>query len=685
MINLKPGNRKKHIYLILLLVAGILPVYAQDSLLRAIESATGDSVKIELMLKLADSYSRTDNNQLAGEYYREAISLATVTENLKLQVSGLDKLGTHVRRAGLYDQSLEYHLHALELAPPLNDNQLLASIYNHIGVAYRRKTEDNLALKYHLTALSMAEENQDARNISYACNSIGIIYTYQKNYSEAMGYFNRALLLSNTQDNQTGIAINLNTIAWVYELQEMYDSAIVYYERSLAVNENAGNQTGMAICYNDLGKLYRTIGEYKRSLEYYGRSLDIHEHTDDLMHMSINRINLGQVYADLGDYNRSLTELNTGLEYAQQLGTKRLIMESYEQLAVTYEKIRQPETALKYIRLYAAYRDSIYNEESSRQIAEFKTLFDTEKKEKENILLASERNALDAQVKRQRLTVITVSVFLLLFTLLSIYLFVIRRKLLLYQRKVNHQNEQLIENEAKLNDMIATKDKFFKIIAHDLRNYFNGLLGYSELLENEHRELNEDERDKMIKNIAAISKNSFALLENLLVWSRSQTENLPFCPKQYMLQELVGSNLATMESQLKRKGLKLISAVDKDILVFGDKEMLNTVLRNLIMNAVKFSNEGGEIRIDAKRENERVTISVSDQGIGMSQEKLNILFDISQKTSTLGTDREKGTGLGLVLCKELIEAQGGSISVESEKGKGSVFYITLPGESPELA
>lgn len=665
------------IFLVQFMVMGALSVRAQDSLLVAIETTREDSVRLELMIELADNFSRSDSNNLAGQYYREAIALATSGNLLRYKAIALDKLGSLVRRTGLYDQSLAYHQEAMEIATALGDKQLLASIYDHIGVVYRRKTDDNLALKYHLMALTTAEEIQDNRTIAYSCNSIGIIYTYQKNYEEALEYFDRALLLAERNENQNGVAINLNCIAWVYERQEKYDSAISYYEQSLEVNETSGNHEGMAICYNDLGKLYRTMGEYNKSLEYYSKTLEIHESKGDLLHVATNRINLGQVYADLGEYQRSLSELYDVLDLAMQLGSKRLLMDCYEQLANTHEELHHYESSLYYLKNYAAYRDSIYNEESSRQIAEFRTLFDTEKKEKENILLVAEKNALDAQVKRQRLTVFAVSAFLLLFTAISVYLFAIRRKLLRYQEKINHQNEQLIENEKKLNEMIATKDKFFKIIAHDLRNHFNGLLGYSDLLAQTHRELDVDERDNMINDVADISKNTFSLLENLLVWSRSQTDDMPFAPKLHNLSELVQSNIDSVHSHVKSKGLKLASGVDENLKVYADREMLNTILRNLIMNAIKFSNKGSEVHIDAVQEKDRVRISVRDQGVGMSREKMEILFDITQKTSTLGTKQEKGTGIGLALCKEFIEAHGGEIHVESEEGKGSVFSVVL--------
>lgn len=682
-MELKPGKSIHLIFLLLWMLSGTQIVSAQDSLQFAIDTTEVDSVRLELMMELADQYSRMDENDLAARYYRDAISLASEIEHQLQRAIALDKLGTHVRRTGLYDQSLEYHEQALEIVNELGDKHLQSSIYNHIGVVYRRKSEDNLALKFHLMALRIAEETSDLRNISYACNSIGIIYTYQKDFGEALDYFNRAMKISKQRDNQTGLAINLNSVAWVYELQEKYDSAIIYYERSLEVNRMAGNLRGMAICYNDLGKLYRTIGDYDRSLDYYDTTLEIYEETGDRMHIAINRINVGQVYADLGDYDRSLRELNTGLELARELGLKREMMNGYDQLARTHEKKGDLQSAIQFIRQYAAYRDSIYDEESARQIAEFKTLFDTEQKEKENIVLAAEKQALDGKVHRQRLTVLAISSFLLLVTGLAIYLVVIRRKLLLYQKQIRSQNEQLVRNEKKLNEMIATKDKFFKIVAHDLRNHFNVLMGFSNLLRQTHKEVDVDERDEMISNISDISKETYSLMENLLLWSRSQTEKLPFSPKQHNLSVLVDANLDTLMFMAKSKNLLLKREINDELKVFADQEMLNTILRNLVMNAIKFSHEGGQIVISGEPEEAHVKVAVHDEGKGMDRDQVESLFDITKKSSSRGTNNEKGTGLGLMLCKEFIEKHRGTIYVESELGKGSTFYFTLPSEATD--
>ncbi len=681
MMELKPGKTIYLIFLILWMLSGFHKVSAQDSLHSALDTTEVDSVRLELMIELADHYSRMDENDSAARYYRDAISLATeIVDPFKRAVT-LDKLGTHVRRTGLYDQSLEYHEQALDIFKELDDKHMLSSVYNHIGVVYRRKTEDNLALKYHLMALRIAEETSDLRNISYASNSIGIIYTYQKDYEEALNYFNRALSIAEKRNNATGIAINYNSIAWVYELNQQYDSAIVYYEKSLEVNKQSDNKKGVAICYNDLGKLYRTIGQYDKSLVYYDSTLAIFKQSEDLMHISINRINVGQVYADLGDYNRSLSELNTGLEIANKLGSKRLLMDGYEQLANTYQKIGDLRSAIQHLRKYEAYRDSIYDEQSAKMIAEFKILFDTEQKEKQNIVLEAEKEALDDKVKRQRLTVLAISSFLLLVTGLATYLVVIRRKLLLYQMQIRSQNEQLVRNEKKLNEMIATKDKFFKIVAHDLRNHFNVLMGFSNLLRQTHKEVDVEERGEMISNISDISKETYSLMENLLLWSRSQTEKLPFSPKQQPLSILVDANLDTLMFMAKSKNLSLKTDISKELQVYADQEMLNTILRNLVMNAIKFSHEGGKIVIAGKQEEGHVEVSVHDEGTGMEKEEVETLFDITRKSSNRGTNNEKGTGLGLMLCKEFIEKHGGTIHAESETGKGSTFYFTLPAEA----
>ncbi len=231
---------------------------------------------------------------------------------------------------------------------------------------------------------------------------------------------------------------------------------------------------------------------------------------------------------------------------------------------------------------------------------------------------------------------------------------------------------------ADLKDLNATKDKFFGIIAHDLKNPFCGLLGASELLIDYVDDFDIDN----IKNISLLlnesAKRGFALLENLLEWSRSQTGNIKFNPQILNINELVEENLSNMKPMVLNKKIELHSEITENLETMADKDMFNTILRNLLNNAVKFTHRNGKVTVLANQCDDKVTITIKDTGIGISKKNIDKLFRIDVQYTNIGTEQERGTGLGLLLCKEFVEKHGGHLWVESNLGTGSEFKFTIP-------
>lgn len=231
----------------------------------------------------------------------------------------------------------------------------------------------------------------------------------------------------------------------------------------------------------------------------------------------------------------------------------------------------------------------------------------------------------------------------------------------------------------KLKDANFTKDKFFSIIAHDLRSPFTSILGFSRLLNEEYDDFSDDDRKMMIKQILSSTESTFQLLDNLLTWARSQLGRTTFNPESFEIENLMIETLNQSIPQAKIKGITLKAMVNEKTKVMADINMIRTVLRNLISNAIKFSYEGSSVIVAASKEKEYVTVSVSDSGTGIEPKTLKALFSLDEKvTSVKGTANEKGTGLGLILCKEFIEKNGGSITVTSKVGEGSKFSFCLP-------
>ncbi len=245
--------------------------------------------------------------------------------------------------------------------------------------------------------------------------------------------------------------------------------------------------------------------------------------------------------------------------------------------------------------------------------------------------------------------------------------------------KINTRLESLVEQRSKkLTEIVATNSKFISIIAHDLRSPFHTIMGILELIKESLNNENINEIQQYVEIACDSTLGTLTLLDNLLEWAVSQNNHNSFNPEKVNLHELVAEEIKSINTSAKQKQITLNHSIAPDLKVTADLDMVKTILRNLIGNAIKFTNSGGKIMISAQERKSFVEISVKDSGIGISEEAQRKIFKIDAFQSTAGTNNEKGTGLGLLLCKEFVELHSGNIRVESEPGKGSEFKFTLP-------
>lgn len=244
--------------------------------------------------------------------------------------------------------------------------------------------------------------------------------------------------------------------------------------------------------------------------------------------------------------------------------------------------------------------------------------------------------------------------------------------------KLELKREKIKQNQRKLKELIATKDKLFSIIAHDLRSPFNSILGYTDILFEEINESNKEKSIRYLKIIDTSAKNTLLLLDNLLEWARSQSGDLIVKPEKVNLSQIINETIETLKPIADNKNINVFYEKTDDIVANTDINMLTTILRNIINNAIKFTNINGKVLVTANPKNEMLEFSISDNGIGISDEILNNIFNKGGCSTCEGTAHEKGHGFGLLLCKDFVEKLGGKIWVISEKGKGSDFRFTLP-------
>jgi signal transduction histidine kinase len=275
-----------------------------------------------------------------------------------------------------------------------------------------------------------------------------------------------------------------------------------------------------------------------------------------------------------------------------------------------------------------------------------------------------------------------IEIFLALLIAYSIYNYLLKLKtnriLQEQNERINNTNKKLTLSEQNLKLINATKDKFFSIISHDLKNPFTSLLSISETMKENYDSFEEEEKKNSVQRIHGSIKNIYNLLENLLTWSRTQTGRIQFNPEKFNLSNLLEENCSLFAHTASKKDIKLISNYQDGLIVNGDRNMINAVVRNLLNNGLKFTATGKSVEVGTNDHPEEVEVYIKDQGVGISEEDQQKLFRIDKKVKTTGTAGEKGTGLGLIICKEFIEKNSGRIKVNSRPGEGSTFSFTIP-------
>jgi signal transduction histidine kinase len=584
-----------------------------------------------------------------------------------------------------FDTSLLMATHAFDAAREINDKPLTALSLNMIGNAYYLMGELASAMDHYFQALWLREELGDSTGIAKSYNNIAAAYIGLKDYPHGLDYLKRARDIFTLLDETAYMFSILNNIGAVYIEMEKYDTARVYlldaYEKALETQDSSD----ISMALTNLGEVTMKMGLLEYSGEYLVKALEISKNQDDRALMTIILANLGNLYMKQAEYRRAFEHLMEGLKYADEVNSLLDKREIYRYLADYYEIMGDDARALEYYKRYNAARDSILTEEGMMKIKEMEVKTNAQSMQQEISLLKKENEI--SSLKRTRLRILIL--FLAAIAIMGILVFIIyfqKNRLkhetnrLLEEKNIllEKTNKKLKESERNLKELNSTKDKFFSIIGHDLRNPLNALLGFSELISGNSREYSSEEIHKYSRIINEAAKNIHMLIENLLEWSRSQSGNIDFNPKKEEIYPVVKEIVKVFSLQAEKKNIKISISVPKKIFAFFDRNLLSTILRNLISNAIKFTSGNGKINISCKSGSAESIIQVKDTGIGMTEDQISQLFDLKETITMQGTSDEKGTGLGLILCKEFVDMHNGRIWVESKPGKGSTFYFTLP-------
>jgi signal transduction histidine kinase len=586
----------------------------------------------------------------------------------------------------------KYAYDALQLAVKYNYEDQEASIYNYLGVIRRNQNEYSKALGYFFKALTIGEEIKNLTEIGYAYNNIGDIYSRQKNDSLALIHFQKAFDIFDETNNKRGQAYVFNQMSLVYIDQEKFKEAIFYINKTIEIRQEINDLVGLAVCYRNLGDVYMVQLDYEKANEYYNQSLVIDRRINAKLGIAYTYNHIGKLLIQMKQYEKAIPYLDSALILGELINSLHVQNIASDGLGFANSKINNFQKAYHYTDLHKNLNDSIKTLESSSRITQLTMLYDFEKQQEET----DRKNKIELKKQQQIRNVLILGIsitFVIIFLILRNFIIVKKSRKVLQDKNqlIEEQKEELMQKNAQLTETDklirqanATKDKFFSIIAHDLKSPFSSIFGFSNLLYSEFESFDEKSKKEYLLNISNVSENAYKLLQNLLEWARSQTGQIDYQPEEINIGLLINDNITLLTSLADKKGISLENKVSFQTYAFGDTNMINTVIRNLISNAIKFSYKSGIITVTAEEDGDFLKIQVSDTGIGLTEEESRDVFSIDVKFKKEGTENEKGTGLGLILSREFVEKNGGKIWVESMVNKGSKFFFTLPIYGPSF-
>ncbi len=606
-------------------------------------------------------------------------SLIQVLNNLPDTVSRITVLQQISRSAfesGDYSASVNYLLRELDETAANKDSVNWANANYRLGMVYTVTLNYDDARKYSQIALEYFERNGMLVPLANTCINLGFINNELKLTDKAFNYYNRALrLLTNASAQQQIDATYLNLGVLGRNMSGIEKLRKSYEETQLLSNKL--NSSSLSLVYSALGVLSLQKNDLANAEKYTYQGLEIAVKNKDMSSVANGQILLGKVYFIKGQKPEAYRLTEKGLISARQIKNRPLMMEAYSELAKISMALNQPALAYNFLDRFVQLKDSLSNEQAQYQLTRVNRRFEVSDNSMDPGVLLKEN--LDQSLNISNNFKLRIALIVAIVVIAVLLFFFFRR----YYSKsrvadeLQEKNNVIEEQKTHLEELIQTKDRFLSIIAHDLKNPFNSLLGFADLAYNDFDEISDNEKKSYLNVIRQSGQHIYALLDNLLSWSRAQSGRIDFYPEPVSLTEIIENAVELVRSSADNKQIALFSDFSRDVIVKADKNMLSTILRNLLTNAIKFTPNGGSVTISSRINNKKVTVSVSDTGIGMSPEELDRLFKLDGGLKNSGTANETGTGLGLILCQEFMGLHKSKIIAESTVGKGSTFSFTL--------
>ena len=662
------------------------------------EQLNSDKFILRSYRKIAQSYKKLSDYRTSMKFNQLAIELVKRNGDEKTVAQYLEYLSTDQRSLGMYSEALENAHKALFVQKKHNDRYRISNLLLNLSIIYLKVSSYDNSLKYALEMLAMHNDSNNLNKIASASNQLGLIYNRLGRFQEATRYYERTLSLDKSKIKPRYRASALRTMAEIKFGINDPKAAMSYAEQGLELSKGIKDLRGEASATHTIAKMLMHLNKVPDAIKQHKRSVEISLKIGDVWSESRSRIFLGLTQIET-DTDIAKKEIEKGLKQAIELDAKSLQRTAYDALKDIEKRQKNYKEALQYAEKTQELRTEIDNQALENRLAEIKIAQETQSKvqeieelrrnmkvqdlelsqrESEVEILNKENTINTLKIGEQRSRLILTLTIAIIVALLLAVVYMRYRYLKNSQNILNVHNKEIESKNASLEELNLTKDRFFSIISHDLRTPISSIIALSDMLKDNFDRFKHDEIRTTVFDIQKAAERTFLLLENLLSWAIIQLRNAHPIPKENNLKTVCQSAMSYLQSSADAKNIHIKYEISEGDIFYGDKNMIASVIRNLIANAIKYTPNEGDVCIYSKAENIKITLYIKDSGIGIDKLVLNSLFDIDRLISRRGTDGEAGTGFGLALCKDLVEKNNGNIGVTSAADQGSTFYFTLP-------
>jgi signal transduction histidine kinase len=669
------------------------------------DSTDDQNIKLQANISMAKAYEKKGDIEKARKNYINAYSSYKLSTDTNLILNLLNQYGLFFKNFGMYDSAIALFNEGEKIALKAKNENLAIMLSTNKAMMYEDMGSPDKAIQTYQKSLDYFANRKDSFNYAQTCRNIALVSMRVGLKENALKYFNKAIEINRSNNFQDELASDYMNMGIFYSGTHP-DSSLFYYKKAESIFEKLGSKFDLLKVRFNYANVLSHKKQFDKAKAVYLSVLNscIEQNIPFGIYGCYHQ--LGILEAESNNYAESLKYFEKAIETAKKFNFTNNLLLTYKE---AFNSMLKSGFTDKIIELYDKYSnldDSLRNNETNKNIIKYQTQYETEKREKENQLLKNENEKQQIIISNQK----QVRNYLIIIILLSILLIAIFYSRFIIKKRANKvllEKNLLIENQAKQLEQVVeqlkmanidlqnqrdkiqeqaqklhyadvTKNKIFFIIAHDLKNPFNTILGYSDLLKTDYYLLSDIERLQFIENIYNSAINTYGLLENLLNWALSQQGRINVASKIISLNELVVKGISPYLTFAEKKQIKIDIEIDENVQINTDVDTISTVIGNLVNNSIKFTHIGGCITIGYKKESDYFNIIIKDNGVGIPHDKLINIFNVEKSNASYGTANEKGSGLGLVLCKEFVELNNGLLKIESQEGVGTTVTISLP-------